>query len=296
MEEPGLAVQIALPAALAVIMTCLGLSLQVSDFTRVVRFPRGVAIGLANLVVLSPLLAFGIAELYGLTAMLAVGLVLMGAAPGGTMANLLTHLARGDTALSVSMTAISSVMAVITVPLYLGLATSHFDLGLDEDPEMLPIVARVFTITVVPLALGMWLRSRNPERVAEWLPRAKKISLVVFVLVVVVAVAAEFGEVRDSIDEVALATLTLNVAAMTLSFLIARLAKLDLRQTTAISLELGLHNSTLAIAVATSIDNELAIPAAVYSAFMWVTAGLFVRAMQRRNAALPAAEPEPVPA
>ena len=294
MEEPGLAVQIALPAALAVIMTCLGLSLQLSDFTRVVRFPRGVAIGLANLLVLSPLLAFGIAELYGLAAVLAVGLVLMGAAPGGTMANLLTHLAKGDTALSVSMTAISSVLAVITVPLYLGLATSHFDLGLDEDPEMLPIVARVFTITVVPLALGMWLRARNPERVAEWLPKAKRISLVVFVLVVVVAVGSEFGEVRDSIDEVALATLTLNVAAMTMSFVIARIAGLDLRQTTAISLELGLHNSTLAIAVATAVDSELGIPAAVYSAFMFITAGLFVRVMQRRNAAF-APEPEPQP-
>jgi bile acid:Na+ symporter, BASS family len=294
-EEPGLAVQIALPVALAVIMTCLGLSLQLSDFTRVVRYPRGVAIGLANLIVLSPLLAFGIAELYGLAAVLAVGLVLMGAAPGGTMANLLTHLAKGDTALSVSMTAISSVLAVVTVPLYLGLATSHFDLGLDEDPQMLPIVARVFTITVVPLALGMWLRARNPDRVGEWLPKAKKISLIVFVLVVVVAVGSEFGEVRDSIDEVALATLTLNVAAMTLSFVIARVAGLDLRQTTAISLELGLHNSTLAIAVATGVDSELAIPAAVYSAFMWVTAGFFVRTMQRRNASF-APEPEPVAA
>jgi len=291
-EEPGVAVQIALPVALAVIMTCLGLSLRVDDFTRVVRYPRGVAIGLTNLLVVSPLLAFGIAELYGLAAFLAVGLVLMGAAPGGTMANLLTHLAKGDTALSVTMTATSSVLAVITVPLYLELATSHFDLALDEDPEMLPIVARVFAITVLPLSLGMWLRARNPVRADELLPTAKKISLIVFVLVVVVAVAAEFGEVRDSIDDVALATLTLNVLAMTISFLVARVARLDLRQTTAISLELGLHNSTLAIAVATTVDSELGIPAAVYSVFMWITAGLFVRAMSRRNA--PLAEPAPV--
>lgn len=295
-EEPGLAVQIALPLALAVIMVCLGLSLKLEDFTRVVRFPRGVAIGMANLLLISPLLAFGIAELYGLAAMMAVGLVLMGAAPGGTMANLLTHLAKGDTALSVTMTAVSSVLAVVTVPLYLELGTSHFDLGLDEDPEMLPIVARVFAITVLPLALGMYLRSRDPERVAEWLPQAKKISLIVFILVVVVAVGSEFGEVKDSIDEVALATLTLNVAAMTISFLVARLARLDLRQTTAISLELGLHNSTLAIAVATTVDSELGVPAAVYSAFMFITAGLFVRVMSRRNADDAEPLPEPAPA
>jgi bile acid:Na+ symporter, BASS family len=117
--EDSLFATLLLPVALAVIMTSLGMSLTVDDFRRVVVYPRGVSIGLANLVLISPLLAFAVAEAYSLEPALAVGLVLLGASPGGTMANLLTHLARGDTALSITMTAISSVAAVVTVPLSL---------------------------------------------------------------------------------------------------------------------------------------------------------------------------------
>ena len=152
MEDQSLFAAALLPVALAFIMTSLGLALTLDDFRRVFIAPRGVAIGLANLLVISPLLAFGVAEVYGLAAVFATGLVLLGASPGGTTANMLTHLARGNTALSISMTAISSVAAVITVPLFLGLATSHFGADeLDSDPEMLSIVARVFSITIVPL-------------------------------------------------------------------------------------------------------------------------------------------------
>ena len=161
-------VEIMLPLALAVIMVSLGLSLTPADFKRVFVFPKGVAIGLLNLLVVSPLLAFGIAALFDLDPALAVGLALLGASPGGTLANLLTHLARGDTALSVTMTAVSSIAAVITVPAYLGLAIEAFDArGVTDDVSMGGIVARVFLITIVPLALGMWIRARSPERVEE---------------------------------------------------------------------------------------------------------------------------------
>ncbi|HEX3562635.1 MAG TPA: bile acid:sodium symporter, partial [Solirubrobacterales bacterium] len=157
-----------LPIALAVIMVSLGMNLTTADFRRVVVYPKGMAIGLANLLILSPLLAFAVAEVYNLEPALAVGLVLLGASPGGTLANLLTHLARGDTALSISMTALSSVAAVITVPLYLKLATSHFGAsGLDTHVGVIGVVLRVLLITVVPLAIGMWLRARRPQRVAE---------------------------------------------------------------------------------------------------------------------------------
>ncbi len=118
--------EVLLPVCIAGIMVVLGLSLTPDDFRRVVAIPRGVGIGLVNLLVISPLLAFGIAELTGLSPELAVGLVLLGASPGGAMANLLTHLARGEVALSVTMTAISSILALVTVPLYLGLAIDHF--------------------------------------------------------------------------------------------------------------------------------------------------------------------------
>ena len=274
---------VGLPVALAIIMCALGLSLTPGDFKRVLLYPRGVAIGLANLLLISPLLAFGIAELYDLQPELAVGLVLMGAAPGGTMANLLTHLARGDTALSVTMTAVSSVLAVVTVPLYLGLSIDWFDASVGDDVSMLGVVARVFAITIVPLSLGMALRARDPVRVDRHEPRIKKVALGIFLVVVAGAIATENDTIREHFADLALATLTLNVAAMTISYAVSRLARLNDAQSTAIALELGVHNSTLAIAVATSVADILATPAAVYSVFMFGTAGLFARAMYRRN-------------
>jgi BASS family bile acid:Na+ symporter len=290
--EDSLFATVLLPIALAVIMTTLGMSLTPADFRRVAVYPRGVAIGLANLLVISPLLAFAVAEAYSLEPALAVGLVLLGASPGGTMANLLTHLARGDTALSITMTAISSVAAVLTVPLFLGLATEHFGAtGLDDEVGMGGVVARVLLITVVPLALGMLLRARWPERVAGIEERARRIAFVLFVGVVIGAVAAENERVLDNLDEVAAAAVTLNLAAMAISFTIARAARLDNRQSTAIAIELGIHNATLAIAVGATIATVLTIPAAVYSAFMFISAGLFARAMYRRNTAITEAAP-----
>jgi BASS family bile acid:Na+ symporter len=275
-----------LPLALALIMISLGLSLTPADFRRVLEAPRGVAIGLANLLVLSPLLAFAVAELFSLEAGLAVGLVLLGASPGGTMANMLTHLAGGRVALSVTMTAVSSVAAVVTVPLFLSLAIDRFDAGgLTDDVAMGGVVARVFAITIVPLAIGMLIRARAPHWVAEHGAQTKRAALVAFVLVVAGAVASEWELVTDNFTSIALAALTLNVAAMALSFSIARAARLDDPSATAIALELGVHNGTLAIAVGASIATVLTIPAAVYSAFMFLTAGLFARVMHARNAA-----------
>jgi len=274
---------VALPVALAVIMVSLGLELTGADFRRIFVYPRGVAIGIANLCLIAPLLAFAIAEAFALEPVLAIGLVLLGASPGGTMANLLTHLARGDTALSVTMTALSSVGALITVPVYVGLAAGHFAGGDIGDVSMAGVVARVFFITLVPLSVGMYLRERYPVQVAEVRDRVKRAAMVAFVAVVVGAVASEFDVVRDNIADVALATLALNVAAMSISFGIAKLARLTDRQATAIAMELGIHNSTLAIAVAGTIDIDYAIPAAVYSGFMFVTAGLFAKLMATRN-------------
>jgi len=283
-----------LPLGLAVIMVSLGLTLTTGDFRRVLTAPRGVAIGLTNLLLISPFLAFGAAKLFGLDPVLAVGLVLLGASPGGTLANLLTHLARGEVALSVTMSAVSSVMAVITMPLFLGLAISHFDASFaDESVSMPGVVAKVFAITIVPLAIGMAYRARRPERAAILEPRLKKASLGAFVFIVAGAVASEWEEIADSFMDVAPAALALNVSAMSISFAVARLARLSDRQSTAIAMELGVHNSTLTIAVATTISTELAIPGAVYSLFMFITAGSFAWVMSRRNAptSVPVAAP-----
>jgi BASS family bile acid:Na+ symporter len=171
----------------------------------------------------------------------------------------------------------------VTVPRYLELSTEHFGSGLGTDVNMLGIVARVFAITVVPLAIGMYIRHRATERVIAVEDRVRRISLGVFVLVVIGAVASEWELVTDNFAEVAAAALALNVAAMSVSFTLSVLARLDSRQSTAIAIELGVHNGTLAIAVAATISTQLAIPAAVYSAFMFITAGLFARVMFKRN-------------
>src|SRR6476646_8126527 len=149
MDTPILT-SLVLPAAIAVIMWSLGLTLTRADFRRVLVAPRGVAIGMLNLAVISPLLAVAMAELFALPPTLAVGLVLLGASPGGMMANMLTHLSRGDTALSVTMTAISSVGAIVTVPLFLAISSGLFDAGDVGDASMLGVVVRVFAITIVP--------------------------------------------------------------------------------------------------------------------------------------------------
>ena len=284
--EDSLFGTVLLPIALAVIMTSLGMSLTLEDFRRVVVYPRGIAIGLANLVVLSPLLAFGIAELFELEPAMAVGLVVLGASPGGILANLMTHLARGETALSITMTAISSLAAVVTVPLVLSVGIEHFGAtGFDEDVEMLSIVPRVLAITVIPLALGMWLRASREQWVEDVGPGFRRVAAVVFAGTVVGVIIAEHERVFENLDSVAAAAIALNVAAMTISFFVAQLARLDDRQSTAIAMELGVHNTALAIAVAATVDTELTIPAAVYASFMFVSAGLFARLMYRRNAA-----------
>ncbi len=281
---------IGLPLALCLIMGSLGLTLVTDDFRRVLTSPKGVGIGLANLLVVSPLLAFFVGELYGLTAVLAVGVVLLGASPGGTMANLLTHLARGDVALSVSMTAVSSVASVVTVPLYLSLASDWFDARDITDEISMPIIAlRVFLITIVPLSIGMAIRARRSEWALAHMGRARTIALVAFVLVVAGAIATEYDRIADAFGDIAAAVITLNVLAMSVSFLVARAARLDGRQSTAIAMELGVHNTTVALAIATSVSDELAGPAAVYGLFMFFTAGLFASLMARLNApAVPA--------
>ena len=288
MEETSFVTSVLVPIGVAGLMLSLGLGLTVDDFKRVVVFPRGVMIGLVNLFLISPLLGFTMAHVFDLSPTMAVGLVLLAAAPGGAMANMLTHLARGDTALSVTMTAISSMAAIVTMPFYLNAAIDFFDAsGVAGDPNMVGIVARVFLITILPLAVGMRIRVKREDKVVAAGPRFKRIALVLFVIIVAGAVVSEFDRVMENFTDVATAALALNIAAMSISFTVARIARVDRRQSTAIAMELGMHNATVAIAVATALSSEVTIPAAVYSAFMFVTAGAFAKLMHSRNSEEP---------
>lgn len=290
--EAGVFITWMLPIALFIIMSGLGLSLTVADFRRVVLYPKGVSIGLLNLILLSPFWGFLVAKLLGLPPELAVGMVLLGAAPGGTMANLLTHLARGDVALSVTMTAVSSVAAVVTTPLFLALAWQHF-MGASAEVSlpMGSIVTKVMFITLVPLSLGMLLRAYRTPLALRAEPYVKKLSLAFFVMVVFGAIFEVSGALLEFAFTIGGATLALNLLAMTSSYFISRKARLSTRQSTAIAIELGVHNTTLAMAVAgllVTLSPLLIVPAAIYGLVMFVTAGFFVWFMQRRNAAEPA--------
>ena len=283
MDSPLLTEAI-VPAAIAVIMCSLGMTLTPADFRRVFVAPRGIAIGMLNLALISPLLAVAMAEAFDLPPELAVGLVLLGASPGGMMANMLTHLSRGDTALSITMTAVSSVGAIITVPLFLTLAAGHFGAEEVGEASMLGVVARVFAITIVPVAIGMALRQRYPRRIDAIYPRFRDASLTLFGLVILGAIVSEHDTVAENALAVGGAALALNLAAMSVSFAVSKLARLGDRQATAISLELGIHNAALAIAVGGSLAPDLTIPAAVYASFMLFTGGGFAWAMSKRNA------------
>lgn len=287
--EPSVFITTMLPLSLFVIMTGLGLSLTVADFKRVVLYPKGVSIGLLNLIVLSPLLGFAVAKLLSLPPEMAVGLVLLAAAPGGTTANLLTHLARGDVALSVTMTAVSSAASVITTPLFLALAWQHF-MGTAANIElpMANIIPRVLIITLIPLSVGMLLRAYATALALRLEPHVKKLALAFFIFVVIGAIFEIQGQLMQYLPVIGGATLLLNLSAMSGSYFISRKARLGLRQSTAISIELGVHNTTLAMAVAgilSSLSPLLIVPAAIYGIVMFMTAGVFVWLMHRRNAA-----------
>lgn len=284
-------IEVLLPLSLVFIMFNIGLGLTSADFRRVLKIPKGVAIGMVNLIFISPILAAVVAKVFNLDPILAIGLVLLGASPGGTMANMFTHLAKGETALSVTLTALSSVLCVITVPLYLNLADNYFGSGNSlEDVNMIGVAARVVLITLVPLAIGMIVRARRSEWTQEHKPGLDRAAMVVFVLVVIAAVASEWHLIEENFAKVALATLTLNLLAMGISFSAARALKLSERAATAISLELGIHNATVAITVGGLLGNDaFMIPAGVYSLFMFLNGGIFAFYMSKRNKAAAAA-------
>jgi BASS family bile acid:Na+ symporter len=281
MEAPSPAASAALTAALAVIMLSLGTTLRGEQFRLVFTEPRGVLVGLVNLIVLAPLIAYGVAKVSGLDPVFAAGLMLLGAAPGGVFANLLTHLARGATALSVSMTAISSTLAVVTVPFWISVAFASFDLEDEIAIDMVPIVVRVLVGIAVPLAIGMWLAARRPAWVAANEQRLERVAIATFAVLVVIATATQAATVLDHLGELLLATIALNVIAMALGFTASRVARLDRPQSVAIAIELGIHNAALAVAIGTAVDERLAVPAAVYSAVMVVTGTAFAYAMAR---------------
>ncbi|GIH94335.1 bile acid:sodium symporter family protein [Planobispora siamensis] len=273
-----------LPAALAVIMFGLGLGLTVADFRRVVVYPKAAFTALACQIVLLPLICFGLVLAFGLAPGLAVGMMLLAASPGGTSANLYSHLFGGDVALNVTLTAINSVLAVFTLPLVTNLAIAHFQGGSGQVGLQFDKTAQVFLIVLIPVAIGMVVKARFSAFADRMEKPVKILSAVILLAVIIGAIVKEAANLGDYIASVGLITLVFSVISLTVGYWVPRLAGADPRQAIASCMEIGIHNSTLAITVAISLlgSTEVAIPAAVYGVLMFFTAAAAGALLRRR--------------
>ena len=266
-----------LPIALAIVMTGLGLHLTLADFRRVAAQPRAVVLALIVQTMLLPPVAFGLAVLSGLPAEFAVGLVLLAASPGGVTAIIFSHLARGDVALNVTLTAVNSLLALVTLPIWTGLALQFF---LDSDSAVPPPLRKaieVAVIAIVPVILGMTLKARLPKFAAAAQKPVQLLSTLVLALLIVLAIVSELDTLLKHAVTIGFACLAFNLISVLSGYFTGHLARLARSQSIAIGFEIGIHNATLAILLALQVlDNELiAIPPAVYAVLMYPVAVAF---------------------
>ena len=268
-----------LPLALAFIMFVLGLGLTGSDFLRVVKQPRDFFVGAFSQIILLPIIAFILVKIWPIAPELAIGVMIIAAAPGGVTSNLLTSFAKGDVALSISLTAIISLLCVITIPFIVLTSVGLLsDSSITQDISLFSMSRDMFLIVTVPVILGMLIRSFASGAALKFEPIAKKISIVLFVLVLLGAIAAERENVISYFAQAGLITFVLNVVMMIVAYCVAKLLASGMKQKKCITIECGLQNGTLAIFVATSIfgGGMYVIPAATYSLIMFATSLIFV--------------------
>ena len=268
-----------LPLALAFIMFVLGLGLTGADFLRVIKKPRDFFIGAFSQIILLPVIAFILVKIWPIAPELAIGVMIIAAAPGGVTSNLLTSFAKGDVALSISLTAIISLLCVITIPFIVLTSVGLLsDSNMTQDISLLSMSRDMFLIVTVPAILGILLRRFASGAALKFEPIAKKVSIVLFVLVLLGAIAAERENVISYFAQAGLITLALNVIMMVVAYYVAQFLASGTKQKKCITIECGLQNGTLAIFVATSIfgGGMYVIPAATYSLIMFATSLIFV--------------------
>lgn len=285
--EASILTNVVLPASLFIIMIGMGLSLQIEDFARVVRFPKAVSLGLFNQLLLLPLIGLGLCFVFDLAPLLAVGLLLLASCPGGATSNLISYVAKGDIALSVTLTAISSTVTIFTIPLWVSWGLDFF-LG-ESRPFELPILqtmGQIFGITALPVSIGMLVRARSLS-FAERMERPMRIaSTVIFILILAGIVIAEWDTLVEAFPVLGPATFTLNLITMGLGWFLAKSFGLNLAQTITIAIESGIQNGTLAIVIASSIlfMPEVSLAAAIYSIAMFLSGGAMMWWFGRRSA------------
>jgi len=274
---------VGLPLALAIIMFGLGLDLTVGDFRRVGRAPKAVGVALACQVVLLPAICFGLVVMFDLPALLGIGMMLLAASPGGTTANLFSHLFRGDVALNITLTAINTVIAVVTLPLITGLAIAWYDRQDDVSMPLVEIV-KVFALILLPVGIGMLVNARAPG-FARRMDKPVRIGSAVILAILVLGILLDQREnVGDYLADVGLITALFCAISLVVGYYVPRAVGVTGPQAIATSMEVGVHNATLAIFVAVEVldEVEISVPAAVYSLVMFLFAALWGRWVSRQ--------------
>ena len=275
-----------LPLALFIIMLGMGLGLTLDDFRRILTEPKGVLLGLGAQLIVLPLLGFALAATLPLPPELAVGVMILAACPGGPTSNLMTYLAKGRVALSITLTAIGSVITVFTIPLVVNAAMGYFmGVGADLRLPFIQTVVQIAVITLVPVSLGLVLHHYAPRFAATIERQVKWLSMFFLGLVIAGILLKERENVVSFFVQVGWVTLPLILLSMAAGYGLALLAKLDRPSATAITIEVGIQNGTLAIAIAsapTFLNNPtMAIPGAIHSLMMFIVAGVFAWWSQR---------------
>lgn len=282
--QGGLITNLLLPLSLGIIMLGLGLSLTLADFTRVVRYPKAAIIGLTIQMLVLTSAAFLIAVVFQLPPELAVGLLLLAAAPGGATANVYSHLAHGDVALNITLTAVNSALSLLTLPFIVTFALQYFMASDQYVPPPFRKIIEVGLIIVLPVVVGMLVRQFAPRFAAKMEKPIRIFSVLLLALLVMLAVAQSWEVLVKYFAVVGFACLVFNLVSMAVGYAAPLALKLPEKQAIAISMEIGIHNGTLAIYIALNVLNNgtMGVPAAIYSLVMFVTAGVFAWWLNRR--------------
>jgi len=283
MIDTALISSVLLPASLGIIMLGLGMTLHPSDFARILRQPKPVLIGLGVQMLLLTAICFGLCLLLQLPPELAVGMMLLAAAPGGASANIYSHLAGGDVALNITLTAVNSLLCLLSLPLIVGFSLAYFMVADQAVPPPFAKIIEVGVIILLPVAIGMGIRRTWPQ----WSDRVEKplrvFSVLLLALLVALTMIQQWQLLAEYAAIIGLACVLFNVLSLLIGYAVPLALKLPRRQAIAIAMEIGIHNGTLALFVAfTVLDNSvLAVPAAFYSISMFITAGLFAAWLNR---------------
>lgn len=267
-------------------MLGMGLSLKLEDFKRVVLFPKAVAVGLFSQLILLPVLAYCLILVFGLGTEMAVGIMILSACPGGATSNLISHLAKGDTALSITLTAISSLATVISIPLIVNFAILEFmPNGQEQQLDVIKTVLAVLVITITPVSLGMFIHSRLEGFARKMEKPVKVLSALLLALIIMAAVLKEKEHIVEYFSLAGPVALSLNLLMLLIGFYGSRLLRLNSAQSITISVETGIQNGTLGITIAATLigNSMMTIPSAIYSLIMFVSAAVLIFLGNRKS-------------